>query len=124
MKTIFFLIFLLSSANSFAVNWKKVAENEIANYFVDFDSIKNHDGLVHYSDLVNFVKPFKGDSSAISKYEVDCNEEKQTWLSLTTYSQPMGKGKINSKSTPNEVIYPKSNTIYFFLLKNVCNYKN
>ena len=124
MKTIFFLIFLLSSANSFAVNWKKVAENEIANYFVDFDSIKNHDGLVHYSDLVNFVKPFKGDFSAISKYEVDCNEEKQTWLSLTTYSQPMGKGKINSKSKPNEVIYPKSNTIYFFLLKNVCNYKN
>ncbi|MAI30003.1 MAG: hypothetical protein CMP38_07330 [Rickettsiales bacterium] len=123
MKTILFSILILFSINAFAINWKKVAENKVGNYYVDFDSINNHDGLVYYSDLVNFIEPFKGDFSAISKYKVDCVKEKQTWLAVTTYSEPMGKGIINSKSFPNEAIYPKSNTIYFFLIKNLCNYK-
>ena len=123
MKKLLLLTLLLLSINSFAVNWKKVAENKTGNYYVDMDSIEKINGLVHYSDLVDFIEPFKGDSSIISKYKVDCEEEKQTWLNLTTYSQPMGKGKINSESSPNEIIHPKSNTIYFFLIKNVCNYK-
>ena len=123
MKFIFIPILILFSINGFTQNWKKVAENKIGNYYVDIDSIKKINGLVHYSDLVNFIEPFNGDSSVISEYKVDCAEEKQTWLNLTNFSQPMGKGKINSESTPNEIIYPKSNTIYFYLIKNVCNYK-
>ena len=123
MKTTLFFLLILFSINGFAVNWKKVAENAVGNYYVDFDNIENHNGIIYYSDLVNFIEPFEGNSSAISKYKVDCEDQKQTWLTLTTYSQPMGKGIINSKTSPNETIYPKSKTIYLFLINNLCNYE-
>ncbi len=123
MKTTLFFLLILFSINGFAVNWKKVAENAVGNYYVDFDNIENHNGIIYYSDLVNFIEPFEGNSSAISKYKVDCADENQTWLTLTTYSQPMGKGIINSKTSPNETIYPKPKTIYFFLINNLCNYE-
>ena len=107
----------------FSLNWKKVAENDLGYYYVDFDSIKNINGLVYYTDLVDFIEPFKNDHSAISRYAVDCKNENQKWLSLTTFSKGMGKGDINNQSSPNEIIFPQSNTIYFFIIKNVCNYR-
>ena len=58
----------------FSLNWKKVAENDVGNYYIDFDSIKNENGLMYYTDLVDFIEPFKGDYSAISRYAVDCKE--------------------------------------------------
>ena len=106
----------------FPLDWKKVAENEVGSYYIDFDSIKNQNGLVFYNDLVDFLEPFKGDFSVRSSYAVDCKSENQKWLSFTTFSKSMGKGKINNQSNPNEIIYPQANTIYFFIIKNVCNY--
>tara|TARA_A100001015_G_C14993486_1_gene715093 strand:- start:986 stop:1333 length:348 start_codon:yes stop_codon:yes gene_type:complete len=114
---------MLLSINSFAFKWIKVAENELGKYYVDVDSIKKENGVVYYSDLIDYLQPFNDDYSAISKYKVNCEDEKQTWLNLTTYNQSMGKGIINSKSNPDETIYPKSKTIYFFIIKYVCNYK-
>ena len=107
----------------FPLSWKKVAENDLGNYFIDSDSIKNKGGLVYYTDLVDFITPFNGDYSAINRYAVDCNDENQKWLSLTTFNKSMGKGDINNESYPNEIIFPQSNTIYFFIIKNVCNYR-
>ena len=31
----------------FALNWKKVAENDIGKYYIDFDSIKNENNRVY-----------------------------------------------------------------------------
>ena len=107
----------------FPLNWKKVAENDIGKYYVDFDSIKNENNRVYYTDLVDFIEPFKGEYSAISRYAVDCKNENQTWLSLATFSESMGKGDINNQFNPNRVIFPQSNTIYFFIIKNLCNYR-
>ena len=86
-------------------------------------AINVDNGLIYYTDLVDFIEPFKGDYSAVSRYAVDCINENQKWLSLTTFSKGMGKGDINNLSNPNEVIFPQSNTIYFFIIKNVCNYR-
>ena len=98
----------------FSLNWKKVAENDVGNYYIDFDSLKTERGLLYYTDLVDFIEPFKDDYSAISKYAVDCKNENQKWLSLTTFSKGIGKGDINNQSNPNETIFPQSKTIYFF----------
>ena len=107
----------------FPLNWKKVAENDMGKYYIDFDSIENKNKLVYYTDLVDFIEPFKGDYSAINRYAVDCKSENQKWLSFTTFSKSMGKGDINNQSNPNEIIIPQPNTIYFFIIKNVCNYR-
>ena len=29
----------------FSSNWKKVAENDVGNYYIDFESLKNESGL-------------------------------------------------------------------------------
>ncbi|MDA9719396.1 hypothetical protein N9U60_03275 [Betaproteobacteria bacterium] len=107
----------------FPLNWKKVAENDMGKYYIDFDSIENKNKLVYYTDLVDFIEPFKGDYSAINRYAVDCKSENQKWLSFTTFSKSMGKGDTNNQSNPNEIIFPQPNTIYFFIIKNVCNYR-
>ena len=123
MKTPLIFLLILLPIHGFPANWKKVAENDIGNYYIDVDSIKNQNGLVYYADLVDFVEPFKGEYSAINRYAVDCDNENQKWLSLTTFNKSMGKGDINKKSNPNKTIFPKSNTIYFFIIKNVCSYR-
>ena len=123
MKVTLIFLLILFPVYGFPLNWKKVAENNVGNYYIDFDSIKNKNGVVYYTDLVDFIEPFKGDYSAISRYSVDCKNENQKWLSLTTFSKGMGEGNINTQSSPNDVIFPQSNTIYFFIIKNVCNYK-
>ena len=79
--------------------------------------------VFYYTELFDFIEPFKDDYSAISKYAVDCKNENQKWLSLTTFSKGMGKGEFNNQSNPNEIIFPQSNTVYFFIIKNVCNYR-
>ncbi len=37
---------MLFPVYGFSLNWKKVAENDVGNYYVDFDSIKNKNGMV------------------------------------------------------------------------------
>ena len=123
MRTYLIFFLILFPSYAFASNWKKVAENDVGNYYIDFDSLENKNGLVYYTDLVDFIEPFKGDYSAISRYAVDCKKENQKWLSLATFSKSMGKGDINNQSNPGEIIFPQSNTIYFFIIKNVCNYR-
>ena len=123
MKPFLILLLILSPTYGFSLDWKKVAENDVGNYYIDFNSIKNENGIVYYTDLVDFIKPYRDDYSAISRYAVNCKDENQKWLSLTTFSKSMGKGDITNQSNPNEVIFPQSNTIYFFIIKNVCNYR-
>ena len=35
-------------------------------WLIDFDSIKNQDGLVYYTNLVDFAEPFKGEHLVIN----------------------------------------------------------
>ena len=56
-------------------------------------------------------------SSIISKYKVNCEAEKQTWLSVTLYSQSMGRGRIEGETTLNEIKYPKPNSIGYVVMK-------
>ena len=123
MLVAIFTIIILQSSNLFAADWKQVAKNDLGTYYVDFESLKDNNGLIEYSDLINFFESYNDAYSAINKYIVDCKAEKQTWLSSTTHSELMGDGVIISQSKPDQVIYPKSNTIYYFIIKNVCSYE-
>ena len=126
MKVILFTTLLLFSINGFAFNWKKVTESDAGHFFY-VDNIKKHNGLVYYWMLDDYLEPLDGGSlgnanSAIAKYKVDCVEEKQTWLNGTFYSQSMGKGRIVDEINPNNVTYPKPNTVGYTLMKFVCDY--
>ena len=128
MKKLLLLTLLCFSINGFAFNWKKVDWADWIvdfgnSYYVDIDNIKKHNGLVYYWTLVDLLEPNKqGAYSFIAKHKVNCVEEKQTWLSITFYSQSMGKGTILNESNLNEIQYPKPNTIGYDVLKFACDY--
>jgi len=124
MKTILFSILILFSINGFAFNWKMIGENTIgSSFYVDIDNIKKRNGLVYYWTLDDYLEPpdvrF---NSIISKFKVNCVEEKQTWLNGTYYSQSMGRRKIIVEDNSDETQYPKPNSVGYIVMKSVCNY--
>ena len=126
MKTILFSILILFSINGFAFNWKKVGDSVNGNsYYVDVDNIKKHNGLVYYWSLVSlddYLQPLDGGIySVINKYKTDCGEEKHTRLNVTTYSQSMGRGKIITEDSLNEIHYVKPKTFAHIVMKFVCD---
>ena len=73
-----------------------------------------------------------GTRSNVSKYKVDCADEKQTWLSYAYFSESMGKGKkITSLvpvwnhygSTLNEIRGLTPDSIEYRLMRFVCEKK-
>ena len=121
MKVIFFTTLLLFSINGFAFNWKKFSENRNGDLYLDIDNIKNRNRYVYYWIMGDLLEPMVSDfgpiSSMISKYKVNCEAEKQTWLSVTLYSQSMGRGRIEGETTLNETKYPKPNSIGYLVMK-------
>ena len=125
MKKLLLLTLLCSSINGFAVNWKKVIVDRSGDsYYVDVENIKNRNGLLYYSRLEDYLEPKNGDYSFIRKFKVDCTEGKRIWLSDTFYNKPMGKGKITGKINPNEISYPRPNSIGYVVMKFACDYIN
>ena len=126
MKKLLLLTLLFFSINGFAFNWKIVAEGESGNsLYVDVDNLKKQNGLVYYWRLMDLLEPIKGSlgnaNSNISKFKVNCVEEKQTWLNSTHYSQSMGKGRIVIENSPNKIEYPKLNTVGHTTMKFACD---
>ena len=127
MKTILFSILILFSINGFAFNWKKVGKDVEGNsYYVDASNIKKHNGLVYYWSLNDFLEPVTGPlgniNSVIYKFKTNCEEEKQTGLNGTFYSQLMGKGRILYEHSANEIEYPKPNEVRYLVMKFACYY--
>jgi hypothetical protein len=109
----------------------KVAENSMGDSYVDVDSIKKSNGLVYCHVLIDNLKSITGGPySSIGKWKVDCLNEKVVWLSLSSYSNSMGKGKVTSTNypsynlvglTPNKTLYPTLNSPYYNLMKFACD---
>ena len=72
--------------------------------------------------MIDFLEPGGKNYSVVSKYKVDCGEEQMTWLSTNYYSQPMGEGKITSKSTVKQIRIPQTDTIARVELSFVCRW--
>ena len=122
MKKLLLTALLCFSINGFAFNWKKVTESKKGHsFYVDVDSIKKHNGLVYYWLLADYLEPTSdGDNSSISKWRVDCGEEKETLLNTTWYSQLMGKGKILQEDTVSWDRYPKPKSFRYKIMKFAC----
>ena len=109
----------------------KVTGNSMGDSYVDVDSIKKSNGLVYCQVLIDNLKSITGEPySSIGKWKVDCLNEKVVWLSLSSYSNSMGKGKVTSANyyssnlaglTPNKTLYPTLNSPYYNIMKFACD---
>ena len=123
MKKLLLLSFLWFSINTYAASWEKVVDVDGDTYYVDLENIKRHNGYIYYWTMYDYLEPMPklGFLSGIGKYKVDCQQKKQTWISLSLYSQNMGKGKLLSDEKPNQTIYLQPQMPMFKAMEFVCN---
>ena len=139
MKIVLFICLSFLSLNLSAENWLKAGVNARGDmFYIDIDNIENENEIVYYWNLIDFTQPTSIHArSHISKYKVDCAENKQTWLDYQYYSQHMGKGKRVTESLPvwnhygstlNEIRNLTVGSVEYDVMKTVCGtvgkYKN
>lgn len=123
MKKILLFTLLNYLITSYAYNWVNVTEVDGQTYYVDDESIKKYNEFVYYWTMYDYLEPIEelGFLSGIGKYKVNCKEKKQTWLTLSLYSQNMGKGKLLSEEKPNQTIYLEPRMPMYQAMKFACN---
>ena len=119
MKKLTLTFLLLFSINGFAFNWKKLGDfDDGGGFYVDADNISKRNGLVYYWSMKNTPSE---PSSTIYKNKADCMDEKVILMTLTVYSQLMGKGEVTKSWTPDLFTYPQPNQGVYLGMKYACN---
>ena len=116
---------VLSPAAHAEWTWVVKAHNGNTTY-VDFGSIKKHDGKVYYWQLTDWVKPNEdGRLSTIQFNEAECGRFRSRHLNFIVYDGQMGKGKIiGLTNTPaKDWDYPLPDSVGNAELNAVCNHK-
>ena len=119
-------LILLPTTSSYA-DWTKVAENVTGDsYYIDFERVRKHKGLVYYWQLANYLKPTQdGTFSAKSYKEADCVRFRHKYLNISFHPKPMGEGTASETFNPPDAEwrYPSPNSSAEAILKAVCNHK-
>ena len=126
MKKLLILLFsLLISFNSYG-EWTYITkERDGDKYYIDNDSIKEHDGYIYWWGLTDYVKPTQsGDLSAEAYSEGDCGINRWRLLSIVFFKQSMGTGQQDILTPTGEHanwFYPTRDRIDGILLNHACN---
>jgi len=86
---------LLFSSNCWGEWTKVISKPSRANFYVDFDKIKQHAGYIYFWRLktsVNLDTVNMDHRSNVAYFKSDCNVGKLKMVALILYSQSMGKG--------------------------------
>ena len=127
MKKLLVLLFsILISLNSFG-EWTKFSDSTNGDkFFIDIDSIKEHNGSVFFWKLRDYIKPdVTGDLSVSMYSEGDCGMFRERTLSFIFYARSMGKGNGNQMAPDGNSVdwrYPAPGSIYHGVLNFVCDY--
>ena len=125
-KLIFTLLFttLVFSSPTYA-GWMEIIKGDGITFYVDFDTIKKHDGYVHYWELGDYLKPNEfGDLSAKVYREVDCKLFRFKVLGDSYYTEPMGRGTPSASSNVADKEWSDLRTLNsaaHSVLKKVCS---
>lgn len=124
MKYLLSLLMLIASPAW--ADWKFVAENQNgAQFFIDFESIRRDGNRIKAWQLINFVTPVNIQGNDIrsfrSRYEFDCKQEQTRGLTTTAFLGLNASGEIfkTDHTIQNwSDIAPK--TVDWELLQSVC----
>ena len=125
MKKLLVLLFsLLISLNSYG-DWVYYDDDvDGASFYLDQESIKQHNGYAYFWYLKNYLKPSQfGDMSAKVYIQGNCELNRYKPLSYIFYQQPMGEGSGETLGGA-DWIYPPPGSIGIGLLNNVCDIVN
>ena len=124
MKKLLVLLFsILISFNSYG-EWIRITENTSgSSFYLDLDTIKQHNGYVYWWLLSDYLKPIDGDMSTELYIQTDCAIAREKHLSFNSYDKPMGSGsKTSSFTPPDKWHYPTLGSVGRIKLDYICKY--
>ena len=121
-KLLIFLFSAMISFNSYA-NWELLVEDNVADGYIDKETIKEKNGYVYFWVLQNRHSPDNfGNMSVIAYHQGDCGIDRIKVLSLFFHTEPMGKGESEVLNRENaEWQYTTPDSISGFYLNFACN---
>jgi len=125
MKRLTILLFSILISFSSYGEWTEVVKNDNRDtLYIDFDTIKEHDGYVYWWGLADYLKLDNTGTMSVKSYgQGDCGVNRYKDLSLILYRQPMGRGDGYTYNPPNpEWEYPSPSSVGGITLKLVCDY--
>ena len=98
------------------------ANNNGSRYWIDFSTIRKHDGNTYWWDMVSYLKPNKyGTFSSQTYFEADCQSFKFKILSDKNFTGPEGTGTFEIYNVPDkEWRYASPGSAFRFQLDLVC----
>ncbi len=121
MRIVLCLMIALVAAPACA-EWVSVGETKKASGYIDPATISKNGNFRKVWQLQDLKE--RGKDGAMSRrvlWEYDCNEGRDRMLSISTYSEPMARGKILSEFDPGESLtHITPNTPSAIIIKIVC----
>ena len=117
------IIFTFLFSNTSWGEWSYVVNNvEGSKYYYDKDRVRKSGKYLYFWDLIDYLKPLKGDFSVNRYIQLDCSIFRFKMLSIRNFKNSMGEGKITAdySYSPKEWDYPKPNSALEFMLNKVC----
>ena len=123
LLTILALMFTMMFSSASYAEWTKVGTVDGHTVYVDFESVRKHDGYVYFWDLIDLLKPLKsGVFSGKTYSQGDCKFFRYKKLSQVLHKQAMGRDVGESFSPENpEWNYPSPGTVSHIILSRVCS---
>jgi len=98
------LVILLSCIYSFNAlgeeYWYFYEDDEVANSYIDLNSIHRVGDVTSYKALINFKQKKTLMHSSVTTYEVKCLTEQIRFIKSVSFSELLGKGKAIGAMTP------------------------
>jgi hypothetical protein len=127
MKKLTILLFSILIPFSSYGEWTEVVESVSGDtYYMDIDTIKEHNGYAYWWKLGNYLEPSpSGTMSFIEYVQVDCAMNRYKTLSISYYKRHMGEGTAQTAPTSTldkEWEYRSPGTVGAAQLEHGCNY--
>ena len=113
---------LMFSSYSFGKWTKEVtSENDITVY-IDYDRINKKNGFIYYRVLYDRITPNRlGSYSVMEVSQGDCVVYRLKILIQHQHKKNMGEGSYRTIKGSDNWIYPKTNSLYGYVLDKVCS---
>lgn len=119
MTKITLSILLCLSTHAHAVNWHQVGKENGNSLYVDLDNLKEIDGFVFYSELIDFKEAIYGALSKINKFKTNCLKQERATVSYASYTGQMGKYLVINEGKMDKLRFSDGSTSK--TMKFVCN---
>ena len=123
LKTLTLTIALLVGSVSVSyAEWIALGRNDAAEFYVDYERIRNIDEYVYFWSVSDLHKPNDLGVLSIKRYiQGDCKLFRYKDLTVIFHKEPMGGGKGNEYSFDENWKYPPPNSGTEGILKSVCS---